>query len=70
MNLKQVKNIIEKLILIRQTSENFGGGILPKMRRKIFFINQQFCDYFNIPVAPEFLLGVIVLMPQKTANIF
>jgi len=39
-------------------SENFGGGILlENEERKIFFINQQFCDYFNIPVAPEFLLG-------------
>lgn len=39
-------------------SENFGGGILlENEERKIFFINQQFCDYFNISVAPELLLG-------------
>ena len=39
-------------------TENFGGGILlENEERKIFFINKQFCDYFNIPVAPGLLLG-------------
>jgi PAS domain S-box-containing protein len=39
-------------------AENFGGGILlENQERKIFFINQQFCDFFNIPIPPEQLLG-------------
>lgn len=39
-------------------SENFGGGILlENEERKIFYINQQFCDFFNIPVPPQQLLG-------------
>jgi len=39
-------------------SENFGGGILlENEERRIFFINQQFCDFFSIPVPPQQLLG-------------
>ena len=39
-------------------AENFGGGILlENEERKIFFINQQFCDFFSIPVPSEQLLG-------------
>ena len=39
-------------------AENFGGGILlENEERRIFFINQQFCDFFSIPVPPQQLLG-------------
>ena len=39
-------------------AENFGGAILlENEERKIFFINQQFCDFFNIPIPPQQLLG-------------
>lgn len=39
-------------------TENYGGGILLENEdRKIFFINQQFCDFFSIPVPPQQLLG-------------
>lgn len=43
---------------LEKLSENFGGGILFESEdRKILYINQLFCDYFNIPVPPEHLLG-------------
>lgn len=38
--------------------QNLHAGVLVENeKRKIVLINQQFCDLFSIPVAPEFLIG-------------
>lgn len=57
---KQIeKDLSTTVELLKTLLANLQSGILVEdENRKILFTNQLFCDMFNIPVAPDLMIGV------------
>ncbi len=52
------KDLVTTYSRLKGLVQNLHAGVLVEdENRKIVLINQQFCDLFSIPVAPEFLVG-------------
>lgn len=52
------KELVTTYSRLKGLVQNLHAGVLVEdENRKIVLINQQFCDLFSIPVAPEFLVG-------------
>lgn len=52
------KELVTTYSRLKGLVQNLHAGVLVEdENRKIVLINQQFCDLFSIPVAPQFLIG-------------